>query len=85
MLFLIYFLSYYIFLQRLHKEAEVFKQNGNDFFKSGQYKESALEYTQALRTCPLSFQQDRAIFYSNRAAAKMKLVSRELCVQNMNK
>jgi hypothetical protein len=62
-------------LKRLRKEAEAFKSKGNEQFKAGKYRESAQTYTLALRTCPLSFDQDRAVMYSNRAAAKVKLVS----------
>jgi len=71
--------------ERLHKESEVFKQHGNDLFKSEQFKESAIAYTKALRTCPLSFGDDRAIFYSNRAAAKMKLELNESAIEDCTK
>uniref|UniRef100_A0A1B6MM46 Uncharacterized protein n=1 Tax=Graphocephala atropunctata TaxID=36148 RepID=A0A1B6MM46_9HEMI len=71
--------------ERLHKEAEVFKQNGNDLFKSAQYRDSAHAYTQALRTCPLKYDKDRAIFYSNRAAAKMKLELNESAIEDCTK
>jgi hypothetical protein len=62
-------------LKRLRKEAETFKSKGNEQFKAGNYQESAQSYTLALRTCPLAFDKDRAVMYSNRAAAKVKLVS----------
>ncbi|XP_054258216.1 tetratricopeptide repeat protein 1 [Macrosteles quadrilineatus] len=71
--------------QRLQKEAEVFKQKGNELFKSGEFKESALAYTQALRTCPLSFQNERSIYYSNRAASKMKLELNESAIEDCTK
>lgn len=62
-------------LKRLRKEAESYKSRGNEQFKAGDYQESANSYTLALRTCPLTFDKDRAIMYANRAAAKVKLVS----------
>jgi hypothetical protein len=62
-------------LKRLREEAETFKSKGNEQFKAGHYRESAESYTLALRTCPLSFDKDRAVMYSNRAAAKVKQVS----------
>uniref|UniRef100_A0A1B6EQ97 Uncharacterized protein n=1 Tax=Cuerna arida TaxID=1464854 RepID=A0A1B6EQ97_9HEMI len=71
--------------ERLYKEAVVFKQTGNDLFKSAQYRESAHAYTQALRTCPLKYAKDRAIFYSNRAAAKMKLELNESAIEDCTK
>lgn len=61
--------------QRLKAEAEEIKEKGNQLFKSGEFRESAITYTLALRTCPISFPNDRSKLYSNRAAAKMKLVS----------
>lgn len=60
--------------QRLKAEAEEIKEKGNVLFKSGEFRESAITYTLALRTCPISFPHDRSKLYSNRAAAKMKLV-----------
>ena len=31
-------------------------------------------YTKSLRTCPLSFAKDRAIFHSNRSVCYLKMV-----------
>ena len=62
-------------LKKLRKEAQIYKSRGNDQFKVGGYQESAKSYTLGLRTCPLAFDKDRAVMYSNRAAAKVKLVS----------
>lgn len=65
----------YYCLKRLRGEAEVYKSRGNEQFKAGDFQESAQSYTLGLRTCPLAFDKDRAVMYSNRAAANMKLVS----------
>lgn len=62
-------------LKRLRKEAQDYKSRGNEQFKVGGYQESVESYTLGLRTCPLAFDKDRAVMYSNRAAAKVKLVS----------
>ena len=62
-------------LKKLRKEAQIYKSRGNEQFKAGGYQESAKSYTLGLRTCPLAFDKDRAVMYSNRAAAKVKLVS----------
>jgi len=59
--------------EKLRKEAQIYKSRGNDQFKVGGYQESAKSYTLGLRTCPLAFDKDRAVMYSNRAAAKVKL------------
>lgn len=59
--------------ERLRKEAQLHKSQGNEQFKAGDYQESAKSYTLGLRSCPLAFDKDRAVMYSNRAAAKVKL------------
>jgi len=59
--------------EKLRKEAQIYKSRGNEQFKAGGYQESAKSYTLGLRTCPLAFDKDRAVMYSNRAAAKVKL------------
>lgn len=51
------------------------KSEGNRVFKDGNYAASIVEYTQALKTCPLCYVKERSIMYSNRAAAKLHLVS----------
>ncbi|KAK3912798.1 Tetratricopeptide repeat protein 1 [Frankliniella fusca] len=58
---------------RLRAEAENIKERGNEQFRSGEFRESAVSYTLALRTCPISYPLNRSKLYSNRAAAKMKL------------
>lgn len=42
---------------------------------SADYGEAEESYTKALQICPACFQKDRAVLFSNRAAAKMKQVS----------
>lgn len=59
------------------EESEKLKQQGNDEFKNGLYKESIDTYTSALRLCPLVNEQYRAILYANRAASKIKLDYKE--------
>ncbi|CDW58811.1 TPR 11 and MRP-S26 domain containing protein [Trichuris trichiura] len=61
-------------LERM-QEAMTTKEKGNEYFKSKDYLEAAKLYTEALKTCPPSFSQQRAVFYGNRAA----------CFTNMNK
>ena len=51
------------------------KKSANELYISSQHKEAIAIYTEALDLCPLCFEEDRAILLSNRAAAKIKLVS----------
>lgn len=65
-------------------EAEQLKDKGNQQFKEGEFRESAITYTLALRTCPLSFHVDRSKLYSNRAASKMKLGLSKSAIEDCN-
>ncbi|KAI4485428.1 PREDICTED: tetratricopeptide repeat protein 1 [Polistes canadensis] len=56
----------------LKDEAEKIKNEGNTSFKDGDYIKAISLYTQGLQTCPLTYSKERAILYSNRAAAKIK-------------
>ncbi|XP_013410979.1 tetratricopeptide repeat protein 1-like [Lingula anatina] len=56
-------------------EAQALKANGNSHFKASEFQLAICSYTQALQTCPLCFQKERAIMYSNRAACRLHLVS----------
>ncbi|KAL2741647.1 tetratricopeptide repeat protein 1 [Vespula maculifrons] len=56
-------------------EAEKLKNEGNIFFKDGEYMKAISLYTQGLQTCPLMYSKERAILYSNRAAAKIKCLA----------
>lgn len=71
--------------ERLQKEANEYKLKGNEQFKNGEFRESCKTYTQALRICPLAFDKDRAMLYSNRAAAKMKLDLKEGAIEDCTK
>lgn len=71
--------------ERLQKEANEYKVKGNEQFKNGEFRESCKTYTQALRICPLAFDKDRAMLYSNRAAAKMKLDLKEGAIEDCTK
>lgn len=65
-------------LQSFKDEAEKLKNEGNIFFKDGEYMKAISLYTQGLQTCPLMYSKERAILYSNRAAAKIKCLVRIL-------
>ncbi|XP_042223856.1 tetratricopeptide repeat protein 1-like isoform X1 [Homarus americanus] len=61
------------------------KESGNDSFRNGQFQEAVAAYTAGLRLCPLSYPKDRAILYSNRAAAKVKMDLKKEAISDCNK
>lgn len=78
-LFLMQFISkqcttilWLLFLQALKDEAEKLKNEGNALFKTSEYVQAILVYTQGLQACPLVYSKERSILYANRAAAKAK-------------
>ncbi|XP_077284379.1 tetratricopeptide repeat protein 1-like [Arctopsyche grandis] len=66
-------------------EAERFKNEGNEKFKLANFEESIELYTMGLKICPLAYNKDRAILYSNRAASKMKLNKNKAAIQDCTK
>ena len=66
---------YIVLLQELKDKAQQLKESGNTKFKQQCYSESIDDYTEALSICPLCYKKERAIMYSNRAAAHVYLVS----------
>ncbi|KAK6622421.1 hypothetical protein RUM44_002232 [Polyplax serrata] len=48
------------------------KESGNSLFKKGEYELAREKYTEALRTCPLKYVEERAVLFANRGAAKLK-------------
>lgn len=54
------------------KESTRLKEEGNELFKKGDYAEAEDIYSQALLKCPALYRKERAILYSNRAAARLK-------------
>ncbi|XP_013174430.1 PREDICTED: tetratricopeptide repeat protein 1 isoform X1 [Papilio xuthus] len=66
-------------------QAEGLKNEGNEAFKIGEYEKSIEKYTEALRICPLQFEQQRSILYCNRSAAKMKLEKYKRAIKDCSK
>ena len=62
-------------MQERRHDAIGMKKSANELYVKSNYKDAIDLYTKALDHCPLSFKEDRAIFLSNRAIAKLKLVS----------
>jgi len=58
------------------------KKSANELYVKSQYKDAIDIYTEALNVCPLSFKEDRAIFLSNRAIAKLKLDDKDGAVED---
>ncbi|KOC70399.1 Tetratricopeptide repeat protein 1 [Habropoda laboriosa] len=71
--------------ETLKNEAEKHKNKGNDYFKSGEYTQAILMYTQGIQTCPLAYSKERSILYANRAAAKSKCLERESAISDCTK
>lgn len=55
-----------------HTKALELKQSGNAAYLASQNVEAVALYSDALEVCPLSFSDDRAILFANRAAAQFK-------------
>ena len=64
------------------KRASELKEEGNAFFKKGQYRFAEECYAEALRTAPLSeaFNYSRAVYHGNRGACYLKMTLYEKCV-----
>uniref|UniRef100_A0A674CFB0 Tetratricopeptide repeat domain 1 n=1 Tax=Salmo trutta TaxID=8032 RepID=A0A674CFB0_SALTR len=55
------------------EESMSLKDKGNSQFKSGEHTEAEDSYTAALGLCPVCYSKERAILFSNRAAARLHL------------
>ena len=62
-------------LKTMRVEALDLKTDANNLYVSNEFQEAVDVYTKALDKCPLKFNQDRSVLFSNRAAAKLKMVS----------
>ncbi|KFO84940.1 Tetratricopeptide repeat protein 1 [Buceros rhinoceros silvestris] len=71
--------------QKRRKESTMLKEKGNEQFKKGDYGEAEDLYTKALQICPACFQKDRAVLFSNRAAAKIKQDKTEAALSDCSK
>ncbi|XP_059773594.1 tetratricopeptide repeat protein 1 [Balaenoptera ricei] len=71
--------------KRRREESSRLKEEGNEQFKKGDYIEAESTYSRALQMCPSSFQKDRSILFSNRAAARMKQDKKEMAIGDCSK
>jgi len=60
--------------------AKILKENGNGEFAEGRLNEAVAMYSEALNLCPLIFTSDRSTYFSNRAAAYIRLEKWECAV-----
>ncbi|KAG8172985.1 hypothetical protein JTE90_023256 [Oedothorax gibbosus] len=72
-------------LQKLKEEAITLKNSGNESFEKGDFKEAITFYTKAMNTCPLIYQSDRSILYTNRAASWISIDKKEEAILDCNK
>ncbi|XP_030010128.1 tetratricopeptide repeat protein 1 isoform X1 [Sphaeramia orbicularis] len=67
------------------QESLTLKEKGNSQFKSGEWSDAALSYTEALGLCPLCFSKERSVLFSNRAAARLHLDMKEKAISDCSK
>ncbi|KAM4037239.1 tetratricopeptide repeat protein 1 [Anomaloglossus baeobatrachus] len=67
------------------KQSAELKEEGNQLFKKGDFVEAEDVYSQALLKCPAFYQKERAILYSNRAAARIKQDKTEPAITDCTK
>ncbi|OCT86274.1 tetratricopeptide repeat protein 1 [Xenopus laevis] len=67
------------------KQSTTLKEEGNQLFKNGEYTAAEAAYTQALQMCPAFYSKDRAILFSNRAAARMKQDMNDFALKDCSK
>lgn len=57
------------------------KEEGNGYFKNGQYKDALRCYTKALEAGPMK-DADKAVIYKNRAACRLKLSDNQAAIDD---
>ncbi|XP_076606984.1 tetratricopeptide repeat protein 1 [Chaetodon auriga] len=58
------------------------KEKGNSHFKAGDWLEAERSYKEALVLCPVCFSRERAVLFSNRAAARLHLDLKEKAISD---
>ncbi|XP_056140344.1 tetratricopeptide repeat protein 1 [Lampris incognitus] len=61
------------------------KERGNNQFKAGEHSEAEQSYTQALCVCPVCYSRERAVLFSNRAAARIHLDHKEPAIADCSR
>ena len=70
---------------KILEECESFKKEGNTNFGNGRWKEAEDFYTKAIEHSLSSMKEQAAVYYSNRAAARIKLKLWEAAIEDCNK
>ncbi|KAM6907399.1 tetratricopeptide repeat protein 1 [Xenentodon cancila] len=61
------------------------KDTGNSHFKVGDWREAEFSYTEALSVCPVCYSRERAVLFSNRAAARLHLDLKDQAIADCSK
>ncbi|XP_044078470.1 tetratricopeptide repeat protein 1 isoform X2 [Siniperca chuatsi] len=61
------------------------KEKGNSQFKAGDWLEAEQSYKEALVLCPVCFGRERAVLFSNRAAARLHLDLKDQAISDCTK
>ncbi len=73
-------------LETKRAEAKRLKSAGNDVFLKGEdFREAVDLYSKALDVCPLRYDDDRGVYFSNRAAANLSLKDVDGALADCNK
>ncbi|KAL6098207.1 ttc1 [Pungitius sinensis] len=67
------------------KESLSLKEKGNGQFKAGDWLEAERSYTDALVSCPVCFSRERAVVFSNRAAARLHLGLKDKAISDCSR
>lgn len=67
------------------QESLVLKEKGNTQFKAGEHTEAESSYTEALGVCPVCFSKERAVLFSNRAAARIHLDMKDKAIADCSR
>lgn len=68
--------------QGRRQQSLTLKEKGNSQFKAGDWLDAERSYTEALVLCPVCFSRERAVLFSNRAAARLHLDVKEKAISD---
>ncbi|XP_059206893.1 tetratricopeptide repeat protein 1 [Centropristis striata] len=67
------------------KESFTLKETGNAQFKAGDWLAAGRSYSEALALCPVCFSRERAVLFSNRAAARLHLDLKQQAISDCSR
>ncbi|XP_062309119.1 tetratricopeptide repeat protein 1 [Osmerus eperlanus] len=71
--------------EKRREESLTLKEKGNSQFKNGEHAEAEEWYTSALGVCPVCYSKERAVLFSNRAAARLHLEKNDKAIADCTK